>query len=386
MSVSAANENCVSENLTGSLVNMSLETNNLSLVVFMGLPASGKSTLANKLARLSSAWHTVIISYDDYVPLSIQAEISESSNHSVSEPDKVNLFKVLRKKFVHCVDAFTRFVKHMSNAQRKGDIDMHVKCLNSELERYELTGQLSNDSLLHKVENAMKEISSIFVDDSKDFKVLVVVDDNNYYHSMRNDFYQVAKQNEVGYCLIYCNAPLKTCIQRNSQRPAESRVPNKSLVEMSLKFEVPDALKNVADMYCIEVSLGDKSEVNLELLRHVLEQSVCSPLKKNEDRTEEIERERRICSENEIHQADLVLRKWISKKINLVTFSNSLSKDTESTKTTGSLRKNLSKELNERKKEILDKLRSGEVKVSYRLDEDIEFQGEIVKLFENLAL
>jgi len=144
---------------------------------------------------------------------------------------------------------------------------------------------------------------------------------------------------------------------------------------MGLKYEEPNPLQNPCDIYCIEVNTNEEI-INLSLLEQVISSSFTNIPRQAEDRTEEIERERRICSENEIHQADLVLRKWLSKKLNMSCFSEELMKNSDA-------RKKLGKDLNSKKKLVLDKLRSGEFKITFSLTEDLEFRNEIVGFFEN---
>lgn len=368
------------------------KANNLSLVVLMGLPASGKSTLANKLSIFCTKWHTIIFSFDNFVPLSVQAQISESANAKLpdgnvqSKSPQNSLAKVLRKKFVHCVDTVARFVRDYDADKCT---EKYLQSLNSSLCSLEGTDSLiSNDSFLSKVQDSMQNIIDFYAKEKSPI-VAIVVDDNNYYSSMRNDFYQVSKQLEIGFCMIHCKTMLKTCVQRNASRPVEVQVPQKAIVEMSLKFEVPNSMQNSCDLYCLQIDLNEGSELNLELLEQIVSNSFSNPLTKNIDRTVEIERERRICSENEMHQADLVLRKWVSKKLNLASYCNSFGRRRKdkgnASSDSGNSIINLSKELNDRKKKTLENLRSGNARICTRI-EDIEFRREIIRLFESVSL
>lgn len=369
---------------------MAPELAHLSLVVLMGLPASGKSTLANHLLQknqdtcnqTSSKFSACVVSFDTFVPLNIQAKMCEEK--ATSPLPILNSGKIVRKKFLLCVDTVVKFSLNRV-PKLENHVTSYLKSLQNLLSSVDSSTNefLSDESLLEKTKVILTTINFFQEDD----KVVIIVDDNNYYSSMRNDFYQIAKTNEIGFFMIYCSAPLKTCVDRNSQRNVDTRVPHKAIVEMSLKFEPPDPLENPCDVYCVSVDMTGFDQVNFQLLQQLISTSFSNPLRKNHDRSGEVERARRICSESEVHQADLHLRKWISKKLTLSSFTcpETLGKK-GGAHTSSEFRKNLGKELTQRKKTTLDLLKTGQLQISFEVHQDVEFREEIIGFFEKLEI
>ncbi|WP_456472746.1 L-seryl-tRNA(Sec) kinase [Methanocaldococcus sp.] len=61
----------------------------------------------------------------------------------------------------------------------------------------------------------------------------VIVDDTNYYNSMRRDLIKLSNR----YAIIYLKAPLNVLLERNIKRG--EKVPNEVIEEMFLKFDEP---------------------------------------------------------------------------------------------------------------------------------------------------
>ncbi|ACX72513.1 L-seryl-tRNA(Sec) kinase [Methanocaldococcus vulcanius M7] len=124
---------------------------------------------------------------------------------------------------------------------------------------------------LYLIENALKEY-------------WVIVDDTNYYNSMRRDLINIAKKNEKNYAIIYLRAPLNTLLQRNVKRG--EKIPNEVIVEMYKKFDEPgrkyrwdepfltvDTTKEI-DYYEIAMRLIEKSKKKDEKVRDRVENSI----------------------------------------------------------------------------------------------------------------
>lgn len=60
-------------------------------------------------------------------------------------------------------------------------------------------------------------------DDSED--ILVIVDDNNYYRSMRQDYFQLAKRLQIGFCQLHFHMDLEQALAVNLERGAGERLP-----------------------------------------------------------------------------------------------------------------------------------------------------------------
>jgi O-phosphoseryl-tRNA(Sec) kinase len=65
----------------------------------------------------------------------------------------------------------------------------------------------------------------------------VIVDDTNYYNSMRRDLINIAKNYNKNYVIIYLKAPLEVLIKRNVERG--EKIPNEVIKKMYEKFDEP---------------------------------------------------------------------------------------------------------------------------------------------------
>jgi len=65
----------------------------------------------------------------------------------------------------------------------------------------------------------------------------IIVDDTNYYNSMRRDLINIAKKHNKNYAIIYLKAPLDILIKRNIERG--EKIPNEVIKKMYEKFDEP---------------------------------------------------------------------------------------------------------------------------------------------------
>ena len=59
--------------------------------------------------------------------------------------------------------------------------------------------------------------------------MVIVLDDNMYYRSMRKRWYHLCRECSCAYRQLFLQASEEVCIQRNEQRDARSRVPESEL-------------------------------------------------------------------------------------------------------------------------------------------------------------
>lgn len=69
--------------------------------------------------------------------------------------------------------------------------------------------------------------------------MILLLDDNMYYRSMRKHWYHFAQQHHCAYRQVFLAAPKEVCLERNSGRAAASRVPDFSIHHMADVFEWP---------------------------------------------------------------------------------------------------------------------------------------------------
>ena len=164
------------------------------IVVLMGLPGSGK-TYFSKLLKEQFSQCTLLI-FDDIIPTEVQKQLV---NHEKAWKEK-------RDEIIQDLDNY-------------------------------LSGQ------------RVPQISSEVVQPNE----VVVIDDNNYYHSMRYAYFQLARKHQIGFCQFYLNAPESLARSRNAQRPQSQRVPEDFISKMITKMEPPNPLKNNWEQFSFSI-------------------------------------------------------------------------------------------------------------------------------------
>ena len=266
--------------------------NQAVIVVLMGLPGSGK-THFSQLLKTQLNQCTLLV-FDELIPIEVQEQLVNSEN----------AWKEKREEIVQELDKF-------------------------------LSGEI---------------VPRISMESIKKNEV-VIIDDNNYYHSMRYAYFQLARKHGLGYCQFYLNVSQSLARSRNAQRPQSQRVPEEVISKMAEKMEGPDPLKNSWEQFSFSISVKDdeQSELNtvLEMCKEMLMTASKHPVSPLE--SEEVKEARKIenrakCNANVIHQADKILRKNVSEKLKSVEKTNI---------------KTEAKKLNEAKDVVLEDLRTG---------------------------
>ncbi|NPA62472.1 MAG: L-seryl-tRNA(Sec) kinase [Methanococci archaeon] len=166
---------------------------------------------------------------------------------------------------------------------------------------------------LYLIENALKEY-------------WVIVDDTNYYNSMRRDLINIARKNKKNYAIIYLKAPLNTLLQRNVKRG--EKIPNEVILEMYKKFDEPgrkyrwdepfltvDTTKEI-DYYRIARDLIEKSKKTVDREENIGSEC-CSVINEIDKETRKIVGEyiKRIKPENKEIEHIVKLRKRFIKHL-----------------------------------------------------------------------
>uniref|UniRef100_G1PYM2 Phosphoseryl-tRNA kinase n=1 Tax=Myotis lucifugus TaxID=59463 RepID=G1PYM2_MYOLU len=139
-----------------------------------------------------------------------------------------------------------------------------------------------------------------------------VRDDNFYYRSMRYEVYQLARKYSLGFCQLFLDCPLETCVQRNGQRPGA--LPAETIRLMRGKMEEPNPEKNAWEHNSLTVRSPACSAVASPELTGLLLAALENPVNRVEDNEiQPCESDRIICSTNTLHQADQTLRRIVSE-------------------------------------------------------------------------
>ncbi|KAK9817333.1 hypothetical protein WJX74_010665 [Apatococcus lobatus] len=72
-------------------------------------------------------------------------------------------------------------------------------------------------------------------------RLLLIVDDNMQYRSMRREFFQVARDARSAFVQLYISLPVELALKRNGQRTLQTRVPDAVIHRMAATLELPGA-------------------------------------------------------------------------------------------------------------------------------------------------
>lgn len=144
---------------------------------------------------------------------------------------------------------------------------------------------------------------------------IVLIDDNMYYASMRYEYYQLARKHSAGYAQIYFPVDPETALERNSTR-GERRVSDSVIRSMLEKLEEPSVEKNAWEKYTTVWSRDDSTVDDYSKVLAMIDEALKNPAQppSDEDKSQATE-SRFVCSINQLHRADIALRKILGSFI-----------------------------------------------------------------------
>eukprot|EP00052_Salpingoeca_macrocollata_P010388 m.81101 g.81101 ORF g.81101 m.81101 type:complete len:314 (+) comp17529_c0_seq8:3-944(+) len=163
----------------------------MALVALCGLPAAGKSLLCRQLQSLPGA-HVVVVAFDEYL------EPFGSKRALVAQADTPKAQRA----------ALLAHIEALVHNPRQGEALLGIQC------------------------------SACAGKPWSEETHLLLLDDTNYYRSMRHAVFQLARKYGLGYCQIFLTCPLEVALGRNEQR-AENKVAEASIRSISAKLEAP---------------------------------------------------------------------------------------------------------------------------------------------------
>jgi len=270
----------------------------MCLVVLIGLPGAGKTTFCNHLQTFLTEKENVLdfgfvhVWYDQLIPIYKQKEMAlaalsdKTESSSKPEIESEENFKSCRKTFVLMTEEII--------CQLKGNNDF---------------SKTINENILPSC-NAVKDKESI----------LIVIDDNNYYQSMRYEYYQLARKHSVGFCEIYFKPnSIDSVLSNNQMREAEEQIPDFVIRNMDSKIEAPNPFQNAWEQFSFSINVqvmqkqNSQNLYNMETCLDVIKAALDNPVQPLPpllpDKTEEARlKSRAICSKNVYHKADKILR------------------------------------------------------------------------------
>ncbi|XP_063884926.1 L-seryl-tRNA(Sec) kinase-like [Scylla paramamosain] len=290
-----------------------METN-VVLVLLVGLPGSGKTTLCRALKAHHEEHHNsgrlvvIHLCYDDLIPLSVQREFAEQKRtegqwygedlkgikgeEGEEKSCKVNDMKGSkdREEDKDGEDSVTNGIgDDWKSARRKvhTQVDWFVQ--------YLTTG---------KAESGVENFFNVSLEELRSgSKYVILLDDNFYYRSMRYEYFQLARRHSAAFCQLYLHCSMEEAVLHNDMR--EERVPTGVVTAMAERLQAPQAHLHPweANTCVLNTGVGQVSEA-LDAIIQSFQQGL-TPL---QDREQEVAEARRRCSESVVHQADLCLR------------------------------------------------------------------------------
>jgi O-phosphoseryl-tRNA(Sec) kinase len=256
----------------------------ICLVVFIGLPGSGKTTLCRALVEFfktsckspSGILHHIIpICYDELIPADVFRYQDESCQWKDARRGVVN------------------YVKNI------------VFCLKG----------LEELNMMNSLKVAVREELLKIVQNEKKTRVYIIVDDNMYYRSMRYEYYQLAKLFSLSFCQIFVHCSISDALNYNSSREQNMAVPEEIITRMAERLEPPDIQNNPWETFSLTIPSEKWTVTEIMKISQFLNDAAQHPVVVTESNYEVCQESRRICSTNVLHQVDITLRKLVGDRL-----------------------------------------------------------------------
>ncbi|XP_063291361.1 L-seryl-tRNA(Sec) kinase isoform X1 [Pelobates fuscus] len=313
----------------------------LALCLLCGLPASGKSTLAESLRKRASPHESVVVvvTYDDVITAASFSEgLARQASGISAEPggEETSLWKQFRHLLL-------QYIEQLIDAFLNSSGLVQPLCV-SEKTWHRFIGCLERQGLILNAASDVKT-SSLTLNIPENNSLCLVLDDNFYYQSMRYEVYQLARKYSAGFCQIYLHCPVDCCVMRNRSRACP--VSDQTICLMEQKIEKPNAKKNTWEQNSLIIDSSEKDSMQDSKIPDLISQALENPITPvEEDYERKQEQDRAICAANILHQADKIYRRLISETMQTIKGTISVEE-----------MKMLAQELQRAKSKLLEKLR-----------------------------
>ncbi|XP_016323868.1 L-seryl-tRNA(Sec) kinase [Sinocyclocheilus anshuiensis] len=285
------------------------------LGVLCGLPAAGKSRLARELRGTQTrGWRTLLVTYDELIPARDWQECE---------------WKQHRKTVLMCLERFlhqtlsdqTHTLSDQTQTHTLSDqthtLSDQTRTLSDQTQTLTLSDQTQTltlseaDGVWMRFEQMRQQQS---VSHTHSQPLVVLLDDNFYYQSMRYQIQQLARKYGVGFCQVFLQCPLHVCLQRNRCR--SQPVPDDVLLQMCERMEPPNEIRNPWEQQSLTLDSTDGiADGHVQKLMDVLASALENPLSPVQDESQQKEADRRICASSVLHQADQTCRRLVSQAL-----------------------------------------------------------------------
>ncbi|XP_072095580.1 L-seryl-tRNA(Sec) kinase isoform X2 [Mobula birostris] len=266
-----------------------------------GLPGAGKTTLARLLPKLlQPRSESIVLCYDDVIPG--EAFLATTEAGSDNSTGTSLFWKLYRHKLLVYIECLIQAINGNGHLCLSGnEHDLMWECFIQSLKQQ----QIISGETRHGVQQY-----TICIKHSK--PLVIILDDNFYYQSMRYEVYQMVRRNSIGFLQLFLDCPFELCLKRNRERG--SLVSDETIVLMSAKIQLPDPEKNSWEKNSIILKNTENiMEDEMQKLFELLDISLENPEKPLEENIEQKERDRAICAANALHQVDQAFRRLVSQ-------------------------------------------------------------------------
>lgn len=196
-------------------------------------------------------------------------------------------------------------------------------------------------------------------------RVLVILDDTMHLRSMRRECWQLARAASSAYVQICVVCSLKQALNRNSQRPPGSQIPEHVIAKAATSFEDPRYSSCEWDRNTIVIE-NESFEADLSSVWHQILYAWREPAPKLFDHEAErrrVDRARVATANDSIHQLDLRMRRMLSQTLTLAS--------------TSTAKASMAAQLNVKRRSLLELARE-------RIDSGLDDSDKIVACIESI--
>ncbi|KAJ8013639.1 hypothetical protein DPEC_G00031900 [Dallia pectoralis] len=309
---------------------------------------AGKSTFARSLdsQAVGRGWRSTLIGYDDLIP-DDAFHVKEVEDDGVT-PQAQTQWKLHRQALLRCLeqvlrspvvlqkfpiscqinqDAWSRplhaaqvnqdaWSRPLHAAQVNQDAwsrPLHAAQINQDAWSRPLqAAQVNQDALSRPLQAAQVNQTPVGSTRVQPPPLVILLDDNFYYPSMRYEVYKLARKYCLGFCQVYVSCPVESCIKRNQTR--SKPLPSDVILEMAKRMTPPDPQRNPWERNSSTLDTTDGiTEGDMQRLMELISSALENPTSPVQDNTEQKEADRQGCVSSVVHKADQACRRLVSR-------------------------------------------------------------------------
>ncbi|KAE8742452.1 hypothetical protein FOCC_FOCC012006 [Frankliniella occidentalis] len=265
----------------------------ICLALLVGLPGSGKTTLAKFLKQYFSiereatedtlSLNVIHICYDNLITADLAHRCS-------TDPDSGN-WRDARQEVLTMVEKMMYLLKDIHTKQ-----EIHKLVLKCGTENKYVTKDYEWDIVIKK-------------------RTVIVIDDNMYYSSMRYSYFQLARRHNIGFFQLYIECTVASAMAFNRKRPQAEQVPEEVIQKMADRMEPPEG--KPWEQYSLLLIAHEpySSEETVQKIGSIISKALLNPVEPVDDWSDLGEASRQACMASVLHQCDLGLRHLVNERM-----------------------------------------------------------------------